>query len=319
MSHDGISHEFVQANGLQPAYEAAHLSFDPYDYQHFIRYTRSAKVLAWLANDSLAKDDLRMQAESFHLSFHANANNSSGSAQSGGLLSLMRTVEAVPGKGLGYGRGEAWGLDCAAAVYSLTDSDWRARKLTWFMQQTQLLLDGQAACSGFIQANPTSKVFNGPYYARQLIEQSITENALVGLHECVFREAFPAYAAMVRDILTDSLLAFVSDMAWFPGEFGPWRYTGVGYLDRSLPVWCSRAEMPNDAWTAGDRETYQDWSSFAYGYELTHDQSFLDHARLQIGASSNADLLARLQAAGTSNLPNQAALLTLMQRLQGLL
>jgi hypothetical protein len=147
-----------------------------------------------------------------------------------------------------------------------------------------------------------------------MIEQSITENALVGLHESVFRDSQPGFAAMVRNILEHSLRAFVSPMAWFPGESGPWRYTAVGPLDRSLPVWCSRAQMPNDAWTAGDRETYQDWSSLAYGYELTRDPKFLDYARIQIGATSQADLLARLKANGTENIENQAALLCLMQR-----
>lgn len=309
--------DFVQANGLQPAYESRYLSYDPYDYQHFVRYTRSAKVLAWLANDSLAKDDLRMQAENFHLSFHANANNSFGAAQGSGLLSQILSVRNTPGKGFQYGRGEAWGMDCAAAVYSLSESDWRKKKLPWLQQQAELLLAGQAACSGFIQAAVSPKAVDGKYHARQMIEQSITEHALVGLHESVFRDALPGYAAMVRDILADSLRAFVSEMAWFPGEPGPWRFTGVGPLDRALPVWCSRGEMPGDAWTAGDRETYQDWSSFAYGHELTRDAKFLEHARIQMGATSLPNLVTRLKNAGTGNLQNQAALLALVQRLVG--
>lgn len=309
--------DFVQANGLQPGYESRHLSFDPYDYQHFVRYTRSAKVLAWLANDSLAKDDLRMEAENFHLAYHAFANNEFGAAQGSGLLNAIRSVRNIPGKGFQYGRGEAWGMDCAVAVYSLSEPDWRRRKLPWLQQQAELVLDGQAACSGFIQAAVSPKAVGGKYHARQMIEQSITENALVGLHESVFSEAFPGYAAMVRDVLSGSLHAFVSDMAWFPGERGPWRFTGVGPLDRALPVWCSRAQMPNDAWTAGDRETYQDWSSFAYGYELTRDTKFLTYARIQIGAVDLTDLLTRLENEGTSNLQNQAALLALVQRLTG--
>jgi len=306
--------DYVQANGLQPSYESMHLLYDPYDYQHFVRYTRAAKVLAWLANDSLAKDDLRMQAENFHLSFHSNANNVFGAAQGSGLLSLTRAVHNTPGKGFQYGRGEAWGMDCATAVYSLADEGWRARKLPWFMRQVQLVLEGQASCSGFIQAAVSPKALDGKYHARQMIEQSITENAFVGLHESVFRDSHPGFAAMIRDILDGSLRAFISPMAWFPGQPGPWRFTGVGPLNRAQPVWCSRAQMPNDAWTAGDRETYQDWSSFAYGYELTRDPVFLEFARIQIGATSQADLLARLKNNGTSNLQNQAALLALMER-----
>jgi hypothetical protein len=310
----GFQVDYVQANGLQPGYESKHLLYDPYDFQHFIRYTRSAKVLAWLANDSLAKDDLRMQAENFHLSYHAHANNSFGAAQGSGLLAAIRSVQATPGKGFQFGRGESWGIDCAVAVYSLSEPAWRARKLPWFMQAVRVVLDGQASCSGFIQAAVSPKALDGKYHARQLIEQSITENALVGLHESVFRDAYSSLAAMTRDILEGSLRAFVSEMAWFPGESGPWRFTGVGPLNRALPVWCSRAQMPGDAWTVGDLDTYQDWSSFAYGHELTRDPRFLDYARIQIGASSQRDLLVRLKNAGTSNIQNQAALLAAVQR-----
>ena len=309
--------DYVRANGLQPVYEPMHLLYDPHDYQHFVRYTRSAKVLAWLANDSLAKDDLRLQAENFHLSYHQYFNSPFATAQGSGLLNSIRSVQAIPGKGFQYGRGEAWGLDCAVAAYSLSSPAWRARKLPWFMLQTQMVLDGQAACSGFIQAAVSVKAVDGKYHARQMIEQSITENVYVGLHESVFREAHPPFAFMVRDILVSSLRAFVSEMAWFPGESGPWRYTGVGPLDRSQPVWCTRAQMPGDAWTVGDRETYQDWSSFAYGYELTGDPKFLQYARLQIGATSSSELLSRLKNEGTDNLFNQAALLALVQRNQG--
>ena len=309
--------DFARSNGLQPAYEAAHLGFDPHDYQHFIRYTRAAKVLAWLANDSLAIDDLRMQAECFNLSYHPYANSSNGAVQGSGMRNGLRYVNANPGKGAPYGRGEAWGLDCAVAAYALGTSDWRARKLRWLEQHAELVSTGQIACSGFIQAFVSNKAVNGKYQARQQIEQSITENSLVGLERSVFRGADPTHAQMVRATLADSLHAFISEMAWFPGQFGPWRDTGVGPLDRNQPLWCSRAEMPNDAFSVGDIEAYQDWSSFAYGFELTGDPDFLDFARLQIGASNFQGLAARLRADGTENLVNRAALLALVQKLDG--
>lgn len=309
--------DFVAANGLVPAYEGAHLSFDPHDYQHFIRYTRAAKVLAWLANDSLAIDDLRLQAEMFNLSYHENANSSNGGSQGSGMRSALRYVSTHKGKGAPYGRGEAWGLDCATAAYSLGTPEWRASKRRWLELHAELVSDGQAACSGFIQAFLSQKAVDGKYQARQQIEQSITENALVGLLESVFRGVDPAHAGMLRATLEGSLRAFISEMAWFPGEFGPWRYTGVGPANPDLPVWCSRAQMPNDAWTAGDIEAYQDWSSFAYGYELTGDPVFLEFARTQRGAPTLPDLVALLRGDGTNNLVNRAALLALLQRLTG--
>jgi hypothetical protein len=313
-----FQNDFVAANGLQPGYESAHLGFDPHDLQHLIRYTRSAKLLVWLGNDSLALDDLRMQAESFHLAYHPYANDASGNAQTTGLLDKLRFVQQHPGNGFPFGRGEGWGLDCAVAVYATADGPWRARKLPWLMRITDVLLQGQAACSGFIQAMISDKAVDGRYRARQAIEQSIAENALVGLHESVFTRAHPAFAAIVRDVLADSLRAFISEMSWFSGESGPWRFTGVGPLNPALPAWCSRAEMPADAWTAGDISGYLGWSSLAYGYELTRDFDFLRHARIQIGGSNFPDLVARLLDEGTENLENRAALLALVQELAGL-
>ncbi|MCI0410246.1 MAG: hypothetical protein L0191_17090 [Acidobacteria bacterium] len=120
----------------------------------------------------------------------------------------------------------------------------------------------------------------------------------------------------MREIARRSLYAFIGAMSWFPGERGPWRYTGLGPLDPNLPIWCSRAEMPPDSWTAGDIEAYQDWSSFAYGYQLTGDPLFLEYARIQSGARDLPDLLGHMLEAGLDNLENRAALLALVQRLR---
>lgn len=301
--------DHVRANGLEPYYEGVHLGFEPYDYQHFVRYTRAAKVLAWLGNDSLAKDDLCQQAENFHLSYHEHFSGYPGSVQGSSLRAQQDYVAAHPGQGLPFGRGEAWGLDCAVAAYALGDPEFRARKLPWLTSIAELVAAGQGACNGFIQAFVSNKAVDGKYQARQAIEQSITEHALVGLHESVFRGAHPNEATLLRGVIERSLQAFISEMSWFPGERGPWRYTGVAPLDPDLPIWCARADMPADAWTAGDIETYQDWSSFGYGYRLTGDPLFLRFARFQTGGENFEDLVERLYAAGTDNLENKAALL----------
>lgn len=307
---------YVQANALQPGYQEAHLAFDPHDLQHYIRYTRSAKVLAWLGNDSLAKDDLRMQAEMFHLSYHTYRNDQYGGFIGSGLLSQRAVANANPGKGGPFGRGEAWGLDCATAAYSLSKPAWRAAKKPWMEAIIEMLLTSQGTCNGFLQAQVSSKAVDGKYRARQQIEQSITENALVGLRESVFRGIDPGHSDMTRDVLVESLYGFISDMAFLPGA-GPWRYTGVGPKDVSLPIWCSRAQMPADAVTTGDIETFQDWSSFAYGFELTGDPIFLDKALEQFPGT--LDLYQRLRNDGTNNIENRSPLLALLQRRAGIL
>ncbi len=306
--------QHVQANSLRPGYEDSHLSFDPHDYQHFIRYTRSAKVLAWLGNDSLAKDDLLLQAEMFHLSYHTWRNDVHGGFMGSGLLSHRAVANANPGKGGPFGRGDAWGLDCAVAAYSLAEPGWRTVKKPWLEDIIEMLMTSQGTCNGFLQAFVSSKAVEGKYRARQQIEQSITENALQGLRETVFKNADPGYSDMTRDVLVDSLYGFLGDMAWVRGA-GPYRYTGVGPKDVNLPIWCAASQMPHDAFTHGDIETFQDWSSFAYGYELTGDPIFHERALEQLAGAT--DLLTRLRNEGTSNIENRAPLLAQMQYLAG--
>jgi len=308
--------QHVAANGLAPGYEGQHLAYEPHDLQHLIRYTRSAKVLAWLGNDAIAKDDLRLQAELVHLSYHDLRNSAAGNFFEGGMFASRAFVNANPGKGFPYGRGEAWGLDCMLAAYAVGDTTWRTNKFPWFASVSELLLDGQGTCSGFIQAYVSDKAVNGLYRARQQIEQSITESSLQGLRETVFRRVHAGYDAMTRDVLLNSLYAFIGEMAWFPGQPGPWRYTGIGPLNIAQPIWCVRGQMPGNAFTAGDIEAFQDWSSFAWGYEITGDPIFLERATTQIGVPN---LMNRLLNEGTQNLENRAALIALLQHQNGLL
>jgi hypothetical protein len=137
---------------------------------------------------------------------------------------------------------------------------------------------------------------------------------LQGLRASVFRGVDPGYADMTRDVLVESLYAFLSDMAWAPGV-GPWRYAAVGPKDIARPVWCSRSQMPGDAVTNGDCDTYQDWSSFAYGFELTGDPIFLERALVQFPGATQ--LLARMRNEGTANIENRAPLLALLQYRNG--
>jgi len=302
---------YEKAHGLAPDYEAAHLGYDAHDYQHFIRYTRAPKVLVWLANDSLAADDLRMQAENFHLSYHQHANTSSGQHQSSGMRGALETVAALPGAGFAFGRGESWGFDCALAAYALGDDAWRARKLPWFRLLGRLVADGQGACTGFLQAQVVAQFAQGRYRGRQAIEESIAQNMLQGLRQTVFRDFDHPRSDLVRGVLERSLHASVSDMAWFPGETAPWVRTGIGPADPSAPVWCSPGQMPADAYVAA-HERFQNASSLAYGYELTGNPLFLEKARLLTGA---LDLLSTVQDHGLENLENRAALIALAQHL----
>ena len=305
--------QHVVGAGLQPDYYSLHTRYDPYDYQHHVRFTRGAKALVWLSNDSIAKDDLRMAAEMFNLSYHQYNNGYYGGTQGSGLRGNLEYVALHPGKGLPFGRGESWGLDCAIAAFASSPPEWRDKKRPWFDLVLGMLNDGQASCSGFIQSQVVPKFLNARYHARQGIEQSITENMLRGMYRTVYEGADPARAALTADVLEASLYAFISKMAWFPGESGPWSHTAVGPLDIWEPIWCTWTDLPSDGYTPV-YENYQNWSSFAYAYELTQDSSFLDKAAQEIGGG---DLLTKLEQGGMNNIENKAALLALMQRLNG--
>ena len=87
-------------------------------------------------------------------------------------------------------------------------------------------------------------------------------------------------------------------------------------MDRFAGVYCSLEEMPSNGWSSGF-DSYQNWSSFAYGYELTGDPLFLERALEQFG--STGDLWIMLRNGGTNNIQNRAALVSLMQHVNGLL
>jgi hypothetical protein len=305
--------DYVQANDLEADYANQLFGFEAHDYQHLIRYTRSAKVLAWMANDSLAKDDLRTQAEMFHLSYHENFNSSGGYVQVSGLKAHQQHVASKLHSGLPFGRGEAWGLDAAVASYALGSTAWRAENRTWFDAIAKVVADGQMTCSGFIQSSHNEHFAGGAYRSRQIIEQSITENALRGLAETVYRGQDSARLKLVEDTVRSSLYSMLDPMAWGVGEDEPWTTTAVGPLDESLPVYCDISEMPPDGHT-DYTDGYQNWSSFAYGFQMTNDIAFLERAQTQFGWP----LFYGMLGDGTKNIENRAALLALIQGFAGI-
>jgi hypothetical protein len=299
--------QWVRDHDLDAPYEAALLGFYPIDFQHYVRFTRSAKVLAWLGNDELAKDDLRMAAEIFRLSYHEYANNAYGTAIQSGLKAQMAAVQANPDVGMGFGRGEAWGVDCALAAYSLSDPAWRATWRPWFNKISDTLAKGQSACNGFIQSVVNDKWLNGQYKARQSIEQAITEHVLLGMVESVFRGVDSARKAQTEQVLRDSLEAMIGPMAWSTEYKAPWSHLAVAPLQNGLQPYCGSVP-PGGAGNGPD--AFQTWSSFAYGFELTGKQEFLQKA-LEMAGGSN--LLIALKAQGFGNLENQAALIAVCQ------
>jgi hypothetical protein len=299
----------VASQGLKPSYEVALEGFDPIDEAHLVRYTHNAKVLVWLGNDAVAKDDLWMQAEGFRFAFATLPQDPWNAMIPTGLLSMKTFVHGHPGEGLPFGRGEGWGLDVVNTAYSTQTPAWRAEARGFFDQVIDLVADGQSDCTGIIQATPLYNVFNAQYRCRQSIEAAITENALVGLRESVYRGEDAQRVAQVDAVLKKSLGAMISPLVWDEAHNGPQAMMAVGMIDQEAPPFC--AFYPEDG-TYGYADHYQIWSSFAYAYRLTGDAIYLERAKQALGAE---DLHATLTGGALENLANRAGLLALVQEL----
>ncbi|MDP6540204.1 MAG: hypothetical protein QF410_11735 [Planctomycetota bacterium] len=298
----------VAAAGLAPPYEQTLLSYDHIDNQHLVRYTRSPKVLAWLGNDALARDDLRLQAECVRSSFSALPQDDYGNRIPTGMLRRLEDVAARPGDGFLIDRGEGWYLDTVAAAFSLGDEDWRARVFPWFERILGLLEDGQLGCNGVFGSTPNSVHFEGAYRLRQSISEAILQHGLWGVRASVFGQRRADLTGRLDAILAPNLAAMISEAVWNDEMNAPATWAAMGPFDVEQPSFCE--SIPPGATQGGD--SYQTWSSFAYGFRLTGNWTFLDRAAEMLGAPLSTSALGT-EAYG--HIENRAALMSLVQEL----
>ena len=304
----------VAAQNRKPSYENTLLNYAFHDSQHLVRYTRSPKALVWIGNDQLARDDIEMQAEIARLTYHQYPNNGGGGLQCTGMAFDIDAAQTSPGVGFDVGRHEGWIIDCVNAAYATGDDTYRAALKPWYDSVRDLFSMGQSSCSGFLQSVIHGQFLGGLYRARNNIEQAIAENALQGAIETVYRLEDPASVAMIEDVLEKSFYSWFNIMAWATNKNGPFAKAAVGPLNLNLPPWCNY--LPSNGFSSS-LDTYQLWSSMAYGNELTDDPLFLSRSSTMLGGGGN--LLGKLQSQGTNNISNRAALLALVQIQNGVL
>jgi hypothetical protein len=279
------------------------------DLQHYIRYTRSLKVLAWLGNDPLAKLELAMASACFHLGFHQYWTNWYGNKKPWGLSASMQYVDAHPGWGVAFGRGQGWGVDAAVAAYAFGDDEHRELYDPWFRVVADTLEAGQSDCTGIIQATPSSKYH---YRTMQSFEVSIVENALWSMRTSVFEVREPARDEQLRRILEESIRAQISPLVWRDEWNGPVHWMATGSPDVEEPPYCA-IPTEEDAQAYGADHVYC-WADFAYAFALTEDPIFLEKAK-QVGGTG--DLYGLLHDSGLDNLGAKAPMLSLVQTLNG--
>ncbi|MHC4378918.1 MAG: hypothetical protein ACYS26_20135, partial [Planctomycetota bacterium] len=300
--------------GLVPDYKDSLHGFEPHDIQHLIRYTRSPKVLAWLGNDSLAKDDLLAQAELVRLSYHPHWNTPTDNSQSTGMRQDIDDVLANPAAGFGFGRAEGWITDTVANAYCLADPNWRTVSYGWATTLSELLSAGQVSCKGYIMAAVASKVLDGNYRAAQSYSVSIVGNGMRGLQHSFFVGHDPTYSVQMQNTLQMHYYGFIDPMSWNSTKNGPIEMYAVAPPALTSAPYCDISQVPSDGQDDGVNK-YQTYSTLGYAYDLTNDGTFLTRAGEMIGG----DLLTELLAGGTNNINNRAALLAVAQRINGML
>lgn len=299
----------VAAQGRQPDYENDLLDYQWIDTQHLIRYTRSAKVLAWLGNDGLAKEDLRLQAELCRATYTALPQTDSGWAITTGLLYDRRHVDDHPGDGIVIDRGEGWILDTVATAYALGDADFRARTLPWFRDFVDLLEDGQSTCSGTMMSKPVTSHFAGQYRILQSISETILQNGLWGVMTSAFEGRDASVVQQIEGVLDRSTRAMISDEVWDESTDSPHFYTALGPYQQDLAPFCgfvpAGGHEGNDGW--------QTWNVYVFGHLLTGDPRFLARATDMAGGTLTPPAMGQDNHPG--ELETRAGLISLLQTL----
>ena len=273
--------EAVANQDRQPSYERDLLDFEYIDAQHLIRYTRSAKVLAWLGNDAIAKDDLHMQAELGRVTYSALPQNEFGQGITTGLYEDREYVDSHPHDGFVVDRGEGWILDTVASAYALGDPRWRNAIEPWFEDVVDLMVDGQSACSGTIMSKPNMAHFDGQYRFVQSISECIIQNGLWGVRTSVFEDAYPEALSNVDRVLATSAYAMIGSEIWDPTSSAPHFYTALGPYDQNLPSFCGY--VPQDGHE--EHDSYQTWNVYVFGFNLTGDLRFIQRAADMAGGT----------------------------------
>ncbi len=274
--------DYVIAQGLDPDYQAELLNYDTIDQQHYIRYTRSPKVLTWLGNDPLAKDDIELSAESMRLRFCQYPVTSPTYISSASMLHQQNFVAANPGIGFAFGRGQAWSVDTVTTAYAIGTTTFRNRSRPWLDDVLDLLESGQSACSGIVQRISSNALLNGAYNVRQSYEETLTELAVLGLHEVVYADAYPAKAARADAILRKSLDGLLEGSSWNVQVAAPHYTMAVDDLTTIGPGFCGF--LPPNGTSAVDKT--HSFASLEVAHRLTGDNSYVVKTAQMMGAAN---------------------------------
>jgi hypothetical protein len=254
------------------------ISWMPHDGQHYARWTRPQMALAWLTSDPLAKDDLLLAAETFHLMFHGNEHVRASWSDGVTLREFEGLARTHPHHGLPLGRDQAWGIDVMCATYSLGDEGWRARHRDWFTRVAQLLVDGGMA-NGLLERIHIPKILGGRYDGAQAFEAMFLLHAQRCLIESVLRDSDEDLTQSVARLHQLGLDYLFWGPVWacVPSRgqslCGPrWHFAVGPPGDWSAAPFCDESKygpryVPKDGFDGGVDVTYV-WAPLEYGMLL---------------------------------------------------
>jgi hypothetical protein len=230
----------IEAAGQLPTYEdkltrdiGSYSSFfQPIDFQHYVRRTRSCRTLVWLDNDPLAKRKLQMLAEIGMMHYHAEPSSTTAGVHG----KLAAVVTDNPGATVTAGRGDAWVLDAAAAAYATAPKVWRDRPVvrTWFNTAVSTfraaLTPAGIAIGTTYGKQATQEPFNGNYIVCQCFEQCLLAHAVRGVLKSVL-EGVSQIEELAREFVVLNGAPGIADYMWREGTGGTWNKVAAGTID----------------------------------------------------------------------------------------
>lgn len=231
------------------------LAWQPHDGAHLIRFTAHAKALAWLANDSLAKDNLRHCAERVRLALPTVGSQASPMTS---IRQLLDHATESPGMGLPVGSELGWALDTVAAAHSLSEGGERQRYEEWLLAACQAVTRATPP-TGVVIRDTTSAVSGDRQHATaQSSEVAILQLGLRSALRSCLEGKHPELAAAVEE----DLLACVETLYFssiFSAPEGP------------TVSWPEATEMSGARWTFPVAPLAAEEPPFAPGEELPVD------------------------------------------------
>jgi hypothetical protein len=276
-----------EKDGKLPDNSGNLMAWRPHDDQHMVRYTKNTKALVWLGNDAMAKDDLLLSAELYHLMRHESPHIPASWSAGVTLRELEKTAAAHPHEGVQVGREDGWGIDAMCAAYSVADDAWRTAHRPWFDRMSQLLSDASLP-NGLFQRFINERVLGHTRYAvAQTFEHFFLIHALRCMCESVYRGVDDDRRKMLEQLALKSIdfLMWGAPWAkqlssWQPAPPAPplhWQGPRIGIAislndNYKTPPFAKDARGPNylplDG-LGGGVEFFHPWCALSWAQEIT--------------------------------------------------